>query len=323
MRVALATDPGTPGWPNEDFAAVAPGAAVLLDGCTTTPRGADTGCVHGVAWYARTLGTAFLAAITADPPGPLDAALAGAITEVRSGHEAVCDLANPRTPAATVTAVRAGPAGFETLALSDSSIVADYGDGRDPVVLTDTHRAASADPDAARQAHTAVLPVEGLHGIALLSDGATRITEVYRLIGWPDLVTVIRGRGRPGSSARSGPRRPATRMGSAGPGPRARTTPPPSTGRSRGTCAHEPGRPGFRARIQPRFRAWTQPRSWFHPASVGRRPRRARRCAGPGRRESWHIRGSSPRLRNFGDRSNSRIRAFQAGRLGKIEAIPG
>ena len=88
MRVALATDPGTPGWPNEDFAAVAPGAAVLLDGCTTTPRGADTGCVHGVAWYARTLGTAFLAAITADPPVPLADALAGAIGEIRSSTKA-------------------------------------------------------------------------------------------------------------------------------------------------------------------------------------------------------------------------------------------
>jgi len=66
MQVTLATDPGTPGWPNEDFAAVAPGAAVLLDGATTFPRGTDTGCVHGVAWYARTLGTTFLALLTAE-----------------------------------------------------------------------------------------------------------------------------------------------------------------------------------------------------------------------------------------------------------------
>ena len=198
MRVALATDPGTPGWPNEDFAAVAPGAAVLLDGCTTTPRGADTGCVHGVAWYARTLGTAFLGAITADPPVPLADALAGAISEVRSYHESTCDLANPSTPAATVTAVRAGQAGFEMLALSDSSIVADYGEDRDPVVLTDPHRAASTDPDAARQARTTVVSPDGLRGIALLSDGATRITEVYRLIGWPALVAVIRDEGPAG-----------------------------------------------------------------------------------------------------------------------------
>jgi hypothetical protein len=198
MRIALATDPGTPGWPNEDFAAAAPGAAVLLDGCTTTPYGADTGCLHGVAWYARTLGTALLAAITADPPPALGDALAGAIAEVRARHQDLCDLANPRTPAATVTAVRAGPAGLELLALSDSSIVADYGEGRDPVVLTDPHRAASTDPDAARQARTTVVPLDGLHGIALLSDGAVRLTDVYRLISWPGLVSVLRDEGPEG-----------------------------------------------------------------------------------------------------------------------------
>ncbi len=203
MRIALATDPGTPGWPNEDFVAVAPGAAVLLDGCTTTPRGAGTGCLHGVAWYARTLGTEFLAAITADPSPPdpalpLGEALAGAITEVRARHEKTCDLASPHTPAATVIAVRAAQGGFELLALSDSSIVADYGEGRDPVVVTDTHRAASTDPDAARQALTTVLAPDGLRGIALLSDGAARITEVYHLIGWADLVTVLRAEGPAG-----------------------------------------------------------------------------------------------------------------------------
>lgn len=198
MRIALATDPGTPGWPNEDFAAVAPGAAVLLDGCTTTPRGADTGCRHGVAWYARTLGTVFLGAITANSPAPLRDALAGAIAEVRARHEDTCDLANPSTPAATVTAVRAGQGGFELLALSDSSIVADYGEDRDPVVLTDTHRAASTDPDAAQQARTAVLAPDGLRGIALLSDGAVRLTDVYHVISWPALVAVVRDEGPAG-----------------------------------------------------------------------------------------------------------------------------
>jgi hypothetical protein len=198
MRIALATDPGTPGWPNEDFAAAAPGAAVLLDGCTTTPRGAGTGCVHGVAWYARTLGAAFLAAITADPAPPLGDALAGAVAGVRARHEGTCDLANPRTPAATVTAVRAGQGGFELLALSDSSVVADYGEDRDPVVLTDTHRAASTDPDAARKASTMILPPDGLRGIGLLSDGAVRLTDVYRVMSWPALVGVLRDQGPAG-----------------------------------------------------------------------------------------------------------------------------
>jgi Protein phosphatase 2C len=195
MRVALATEPGTPGWPNEDFAAVAPGAAVLLDGATTFPTGADTGCAHGVAWYARTLGGVFLNAITADPPVPLADALAAAITDVRDQHAGTCDLSNPSTPAATVTAVRAAPAGFDVLALSDSVVIADYDDGRPPLVITDTRPPASASPDVARQARTATLPGDGLRGIALLSDGATRITERYGMLSWTALLAVIRDHG--------------------------------------------------------------------------------------------------------------------------------
>jgi hypothetical protein len=195
MRVTLATDPGTPGWPNEDFAAVAPGAAVLLDGATTFPRGADTGCVHGVAWYARTLGTTLLAAITAEPRIPLSDALAESVGEVRGRHQGTCDLANPSTPAATVTAVRSGPDGIHYLALSDSTIAADPADGRPPVIITDTSPAASATPGAALTARTGTIPSAGLRGVALLSDGATRITDRYGLLSWPAILDVVRDQG--------------------------------------------------------------------------------------------------------------------------------
>jgi hypothetical protein len=195
MQVVLATEPGTPGWPNEDFAAVAAGAAVLLDGCTTWPPGTVTGCVHGVAWYARTLGGAFLSGITADQPVPLAESLAAAITVVRDRHEDICDLDNPATPAATVTAVRVTAAGIDVLALADSVIMADYGDERPPLVITDTHRAASVSTDAAGRAYTAALPSTGLRGIALLSDGATRITDKYELLTWSAMLAVIRDDG--------------------------------------------------------------------------------------------------------------------------------
>jgi hypothetical protein len=52
MRVVLASASGRP---NEDFAAVVPGTAVLLDGAGYHPA-SGIGCVHGIAWYARTLG---------------------------------------------------------------------------------------------------------------------------------------------------------------------------------------------------------------------------------------------------------------------------
>jgi hypothetical protein len=197
-RVALDTAAGTPGWPNEDFAAVAPGAAVLLDGCTTMPPGTDTGCVHGVAWYARSLGSTLLAAIVATPPVPLADALAAAIAEVRDRHAAGCDLSSPATPATTVTAVRAEPGGFSYLALSDSSIVADFGDDREPLVISDTHPAATTDPAAAARARTGTIPLDGLRGLALLSDGATRITDRYGVLSWPELVAALREGGPAG-----------------------------------------------------------------------------------------------------------------------------
>jgi hypothetical protein len=194
-RLLMATDPGTPGWPNEDYACAAPGAAVLLDGCTTVPRDRDIGCCHGVAWYARTLGSYLLAAITAEPAIALTEGLARAIIQVRARHEHACDLSNPATPAATVTAVRAEPDGLSYLALSDSSVVADYDDGRPPQVITDRHRAAGADPAAAATATTGTLPPAGLRAVALLSDGATRITDLYHRLPWPAVVEVIREQG--------------------------------------------------------------------------------------------------------------------------------
>jgi hypothetical protein len=199
MRVTLATDPGTPGWPNEDFAAFAPGAAVLLDGATQFPRDVHSGCSHGVAWFARSLGTELLARITAEPPVSLRQALAGAITSVRARHEGTCDLTGPAIPAATVTAVRLAPDGLEYLALSDSSIAADLTSAKS-LIITDTRRMspgaiARTDPEAAASAPTGTLPLAGLWAVTLLSDGATRIIDQFGLLTWPAALELIRADG--------------------------------------------------------------------------------------------------------------------------------
>ncbi len=199
MRVQLASEPGSADWPNEDFAAVTPGAAVLLDGATIRP-GLESGCAHGVAWYARTLGTTLLAAMTADPRGPLPAALGQAIAQVRVQHEHTCDLTNPASPAATVTAVRQSRDGFDYLALSDSTIVADWNDGREPLIITDRRPlvqgyVASTDPAVSGQALTGSLPATGLRGVALLSDGASRLADRFHLRTWPGVLRLIRDGG--------------------------------------------------------------------------------------------------------------------------------
>ena len=62
-------------------------------------------------------------------------------------------------------------------------------------MITDRHRAAAADPAAAEAATSGILPLEGLRGVALLSDGATRIDDLYHQLGWPAMIDVIRENG--------------------------------------------------------------------------------------------------------------------------------
>jgi len=231
VRVELATEPGSPARPNEDFAAVAPGIAVLLDGAGL-PAGRDTGCVHGIAWYARTLG-GLLAARACDTGLPLREVLARGIEQVSRLHAGTCDLGHPDTPSATVVITRRHGGSLEYLVLCDSVLLLQYRDG-DPRAITDTRidavagplrparpgtasgtsgddaawRAyglqidaarnqpggfwiAAADAQVARQALTGSEPIEALSAVALLSDGASRLADRYHLATWAQMCATL------------------------------------------------------------------------------------------------------------------------------------
>ncbi|WP_116248309.1 hypothetical protein [Nocardiopsis sp. FIRDI 009] len=196
MPFRIATEPGRPDRPNEDFAAVSADCAVLLDGVTARP---DDGCRHGVAWFTRSLGGLLLAG--ADAGLDLREALAEAIGGVASLHGGTCDLARRQTPSATVVAVRVRGAALEYLVLSDAVLLVRGQDGAR--LIADTRlddlrgrvagpvRAyrnvpggfwtAGADPRAADEAVAGTLP----HGpFAALTDGAGRGVEVFRAHGW-------------------------------------------------------------------------------------------------------------------------------------------
>lgn len=234
MRVSLATDPSTPDWPNEDFAAVTPGVAVLVDGAGS-PGGRETGCVHGVAWYARNLGT-HLAALATGTTTPLADVLADAIRQVSWLHASTCDLDHPGSPSATAILVRAAGDALEYLVLADSVLLLLPRDD-EPVVICDTrlediaaelrpdywklpraqeretarqayisqldalrnrqggYWSAAADPAAAEQAITGSSPIGDLDAIALLSDGTGRLADKYRLATWPQIAKVLAERG--------------------------------------------------------------------------------------------------------------------------------
>ncbi|WP_354642321.1 protein phosphatase 2C domain-containing protein [Kitasatospora camelliae] len=136
MKVEIATEPGTAGRANEDFAAAGPGVVVLLDGAGT-PAGAECGCEHGVAWFAAALGSGLLAEVVTRPDRALTDCLADAIVRTAALHGDGCDLAHPGTPSATVIAVRVTGEVLEYLVLADSVLLLEHTGGRAPVAVSD------------------------------------------------------------------------------------------------------------------------------------------------------------------------------------------
>lgn len=119
----LATMPGDPARPNEDFASVLGSCAILLDG-SGAPGDLPTGCTHGVPWYVRQLGARCLAGMAAgEPDEPLDGILAAAIAYVSALHASTCDLRSPGTPSSVVVMARTGAKSLDYLVLGDSALV--------------------------------------------------------------------------------------------------------------------------------------------------------------------------------------------------------
>jgi hypothetical protein len=233
MKVAMATSPGHPGRPNEDFVGAVPGALVLLDGAGIP--GTDTICRHGVAWYSHTLGAALLTRMAYATD--LVAALADSIEQVAGRHRHTCDIANPSSPQSTVAMIRFEGDHADFLVLADTFVVlAALDDG--PQVVTDSREVdvstecssrlqglpvgtqeyqrarlsvidslrarrnqaggywiAKDDPHAATQAVTGSVPLGRLSAAALLSNGASRIVDPYRLSKWPPVLELLRTSG--------------------------------------------------------------------------------------------------------------------------------
>jgi hypothetical protein len=226
-QLRFATEPGTAGRPNEDYAAASSpavgneGALVLLDGVTPPPGPPGTdGCRHGVPWFASRLGSALLELAAAEPALTLAECLVQAISRTAQAHRHTCDLSHPRTPQATVVAARWSASAVEYLVLSDSVLLFQAPDGTVRAVLDgslDTARAAvrehpaaerqarlealrnaesgfhtaAADPSAAARAVTGTLPRAEVRALAALTDGASRWSEVFERGGWPELFALL------------------------------------------------------------------------------------------------------------------------------------
>lgn len=238
MRVVVGTEPGQPGRENEDFAAVLPGAVVVIDGASA-PAGVESGCSHSVAWYARTLGGLLAGAVT-DRSLTLAEALEASIERVVLAHRDTCDTANPNSPSATVAVVRAAGDKLEYLVLADSTVLLNRVAGEPlavtddrlellrqridrreetPPIGSDAHAfallsrvekfaayrnqpggfwVASTKPTAAREAITGAVPLDELASVSVMTDGATRLVDLFGLHTWTKALHVLDAEGPAG-----------------------------------------------------------------------------------------------------------------------------
>ena len=216
--------------PNEDFFTVSPSVGVIVDGATA--RG-DTGCRHGVAWYAAQLGSHahHLLLSGAALPG----AVAAAITAVTDSHRGSCDVDHPGTPSAAIGLVRVAGGHIEWCVLGDVVILLDTADGLR--LATDTHDhvaaperqeadryaigtpektealvrmkqvetaarntpggfwVAATAPEAADHAKHGKLPADRVSRILMLTDGAARLVSDFDLAEWVEVLTLVSDKG--------------------------------------------------------------------------------------------------------------------------------
>ncbi|MFD3440675.1 protein phosphatase 2C domain-containing protein [Streptomyces sp. NPDC058685] len=222
----MASDAARHGRTNEDFTGAVPTAAVLIDGAGIP--GSESVCRHGVAWYACRLGGSLLGLLSHALDRSLSALLAEAIEQVTDDHRDTCDVTDPISPSATVAVLRVSGGSVEYLVLGDSLLVLDRADG-EPLVVTDPREVlisrsyepaleaatdgdeyqrllrdlrsrrnqpggfwvAKDDPRAAEQAITGSCPTSELTGAVLLSNGAGRIVDRFRLADWPEVMDAL------------------------------------------------------------------------------------------------------------------------------------
>jgi hypothetical protein len=229
VQVAAAYEPGSPDKPNEDGMVVTADMAAVLDGATVRT---ETGCAHGVPWYVENLAGSLvrnkqlspadmLAAAIAETaaahrdtcdlkhPGTPAAALAivqahedslrylvlGDVTlviDMDDGLRIVTDNRVDATASAERAAADALPAGSAEKA--DALVRMKHAE-LEARNVPGGYWVAAADPIAANHSLTGEVPLKTVHRAAMLTDGAARAVNTFKLCGWPDLFSAMASNG--------------------------------------------------------------------------------------------------------------------------------
>lgn len=234
MRIAFASEPGNPSRSNEDWVLVSSDLAVVLDGATART---DTGCVHGVAWFARQLGAAIVANAAFQVTN-LAGCVANAIDQVARIHPQ-CDLTHPGTPSAAVGIVRVTEKALEYLVLGDVTVAIQCMNTMTVVTddrvsstaqparshaerlpidspekaqallamkhgelavrnTTEGYWVAANDPAAAEHAYVGQASIDQVSRVAILTDGASRAIAPFGLFDWIEAMELLSKEGPQG-----------------------------------------------------------------------------------------------------------------------------
>jgi len=201
MQITYATRRANADMPNDDYVLAAETYALVLDGATA-PAGIDSGCIHDVPWLTAQLASHQARLLATEPMLELREVLRESIERTCASHADTCDLANRDSPSSTSALARVRGGRFEHCVLGDSGVVIQHVDGTVTAVVDDrtsylpsyTREAVSAlrntdegfwiasiRPEAADYALCGSVPVAEVRRVALVTDGATRLTERY---GW-------------------------------------------------------------------------------------------------------------------------------------------
>ncbi|MFK0203465.1 integrase [Streptomyces lavendulae] len=233
MQVTVSSTKGV-GVENEDGVFVGPGAVVVLDGLSA-PKDLPMACVHGTPWYVRQLGARLvalmgneeqpLAEVLRTAIGDVnsmhsstcaldqDAVPASTVTMLRERQgvvdylvlsdsvlvldtggtvRAVADTSVEAVAGPEMAAALAGPAGTPERAARVSELVAVQRGLRN---RAGGYWVAATDPAAAEHAITGSVPAADVRRAALLSDGASRLTDLFHQLSWEELLGVLEAEG--------------------------------------------------------------------------------------------------------------------------------
>jgi hypothetical protein len=235
MKVVMASSPGHLSQPNEDFVGAVPGAVVLLDGAgipgtDSICRHGVAWYSHTLGatilgHLSRELGTDLVAALAdsigqvsgqhrhtcdiANPSSPQSTVAIIRFDEDRvdflvladvfvvldsseSDPQVVTDSREVSVRSECSSVLRGLPTGTPEYERARLSVIDALRARRNQ---SGGYWIAKDDPHAAMQAVTGNVPLRQLNGAALLSNGASRIVDPYRLAEWPAVLDLMRTRG--------------------------------------------------------------------------------------------------------------------------------